>query len=836
MGALDGRVAIITGAGRGIGREHALLFAAEGAKVVVNDLGGGLHGESETASAAEQVVEEITSFGGEAIANHDDVADWAGGERLVRSAVEHFGDLHVLVNNAGILRDRVLVNLSEEDWDSVVRVHLKGHFVPSRHAAAYWRERAKEGHEVKASIVNTSSTSGLLGNIGQSNYGAAKAGIAAFTVIIADELGRYGVRANAIAPAARTRMTESTPGLADAIAEPEDVSRFDVWNPANVSPLVGVARHGELRGVGQGLLRAGRRHPTVPELDHDRDAREGRPLHDRRARAGAAQAPAVTTEKSVEAHARLDDPDELLDARTDPGASAFGTSGTEAGSDLNWFALLTSRVQRRAVVSGRHRWWVLGALLAGLLALNFTFTVFIVALPRVAHEFSTSITVLTWTMIGPLLAYGLAAPLFGKVGDVFGHRRLYLVGLLGAMVSAVLTAIAPTALALILARTLDGVQGAATGTASMALIMSAFPARERVKAMGWWSLVGAGGPVLGVSLGSPVIQYFGWRSLFWLQLVLLVVAFCVVLVVLPRRAEDRLDPEPGSTSRAFRSMDWVGSWSLSLSVTTLMLGLSLGHEIGWLSPGAWVCWVATVVGMCVFVVRIRTSPNPLIPPAYFGRRNFSLPMVLRCTGNFAYFGAFFLAPLLMELGYGFSYTKVGLVSIARPLAFAIFSPIAGYVAVKVGERTTAIVGTAALTGSLALFAALQPSTSIWWLLTALALSGFGMGVAMPATSAIMANEVAERDFGVMSAAQILAMQVGEVAGIQVLTTIQQGLQHSRGFTKGSTHAELLSTFHLPFVVGTAVASVSLVAALLLRRVPRHAPVGGGVTGVSVPAA
>src|SRR5580693_6319465 len=227
MGALDGRVAIITGAGRGIGREHALLFAAEGAKVVVNDLGGGLDGSTMEATPAEEVVAEITSFGGQAIANHDDVADWAGGERLVRSAVEHFGDLHVLVNNAGILRDRVLVNLSEEDWDSVVRVHLKGHFVPSRHAAAYWRERAKDGNEVKASIVNTSSTSGLLGNIGQSNYGAAKAGIAAFTVIISDELGRYGVRVNAIAPAARTRMTESTPGLSDAIAAPEDASRFD---------------------------------------------------------------------------------------------------------------------------------------------------------------------------------------------------------------------------------------------------------------------------------------------------------------------------------------------------------------------------------------------------------------------------------------------------------------------------------------------------------------------------------------------------------------------------------------------------------------------------------
>lgn len=238
MGALDGRVAIITGAGRGIGREHALLFASEGAKVVVNDLGGGLDGSSQTASPAEEVVAEIKAMGGEAVANHDNVAEWEGGERLIQCAIDTFGELHVLVNNAGILRDRVLVNLSEDDWDSVINVHLKGHFVPTRHAATYWREQAKAGHPVKAAIINTSSTSGLLGNVGQSNYGAAKAGIAAFTVIIAEELGRYGVRANAIAPAARTRMTESTPGLSDHVVKPSDAAVFDVWDPANISPLV----------------------------------------------------------------------------------------------------------------------------------------------------------------------------------------------------------------------------------------------------------------------------------------------------------------------------------------------------------------------------------------------------------------------------------------------------------------------------------------------------------------------------------------------------------------------------------------------------------------------
>ena len=238
MGALDGRIAIITGAGRGIGREHALLFAAEGAKVVVNDLGGAPDGSGGDRSAAQLVVDEIVAGGGEAVANAEDITDWDGGKRLIDTAVETFGNLHVLVNNAGILRDRVLVNMSEEEWDTVIDVHLKGHFVPLRHAAAYWRQQTKDGAEVKASVINTSSTSGLLGNPGQANYGAAKAGIAALTIIAAEELSRYGIRVNAISPAARTRLTEQTPGLSKIVQAPTDASVFDIWDPGNVSPLV----------------------------------------------------------------------------------------------------------------------------------------------------------------------------------------------------------------------------------------------------------------------------------------------------------------------------------------------------------------------------------------------------------------------------------------------------------------------------------------------------------------------------------------------------------------------------------------------------------------------
>jgi len=239
MGALDDRVAVITGAGRGIGREHALLFASEGAKVVVNDLGGSPDGSGADEGPAQQLVNEITEAGGEATANTDDVATWDGAESLIKAAVDAYGRLDVLVNNAGILRDRFIPQMSEEEWDAVIKVHLKGHFCPLRHAAGHWRERSKAGEEVNAAVVNTASGSGtFLPNAGQVNYGAAKAGIAAMTLVAAAELERYGVRVNGIAPIARTRLTEDVPGVGAMMAKPDDPDVFDPFDPANVSPLV----------------------------------------------------------------------------------------------------------------------------------------------------------------------------------------------------------------------------------------------------------------------------------------------------------------------------------------------------------------------------------------------------------------------------------------------------------------------------------------------------------------------------------------------------------------------------------------------------------------------
>ena len=258
----EGRVAIVTGAGRGIGREHALSLASQGAKVVVNDLGGNIDGSGGDQSPAQQVVEEIKGMGGEAVANGDNVASWEGAQRLINTAIETFGELHAVVNNAGILRDRVLINMTEEEWDAVIAVHLKGTFAPSRWAATYWREQSKAGKPVDGRIINTTSVSGIYGNPGQTNYGAAKAGIAAFTNIAALELSRYGVTVNAVAPVALTRMTE---GLGPA---PETDEEREMRSPRWIAPIVTWLASAESAGVTGNVFEASGQTLAIAEGWH----------------------------------------------------------------------------------------------------------------------------------------------------------------------------------------------------------------------------------------------------------------------------------------------------------------------------------------------------------------------------------------------------------------------------------------------------------------------------------------------------------------------------------------------------------------------------------------
>ena len=265
MGTLDGKVAIITGAGQGLGAAHAKLFAAEGARLVLNDLGDGV----------EDVVAEINASGGEAVANRTSVSDWNASKEMIEQAVDTYGDLHILVNNAGILRDKMSFNMEEDEWDAVINVHLKGHFCPSRHAGTYWRSQSKAGHDAPRRIINTSSEAGLFGNAGQANYAAAKSGIATLAIVFGRELAAYGVTGNAIAPRARTAMTDSM----EFFSAPEDESQFDRFLPENISPA------GRLAGVGRrrrrqrpGLRRHRRRRVGHEGLEHRRPPAQGRHL------------------------------------------------------------------------------------------------------------------------------------------------------------------------------------------------------------------------------------------------------------------------------------------------------------------------------------------------------------------------------------------------------------------------------------------------------------------------------------------------------------------------------------------------------------------------------
>ncbi len=529
------------------------------------------------------------------------------------------------------------------------------------------------------------------------------------------------------------------------------------------------------------------------------------------------------------------DAGELLEAES----LLSGTgSGGDGGITVPWPLLFRHRMHHKVAGSDRYQWWVLWTVLAGLLSVNITFTVFVVALPEVARQLHTTVTTLTWTSTGPLLAFGVAAPILGKLGDLRGYTRLYLWGLSGAAISVILTASAPTAGVLIAARLFDGVQGAATGAASMALVLQAFSHEDRVKALGWWSLVGAGGPVLGVTIGAPIIPFYGWRALVWGELPLMAIAAVLAVIVLPahdraaataaaaleRTGQSAAPPVPeaegapagvqvgGAPAESpWRQLDWLGSITLSTSVTIGLLALNVAPSWGFESPKTLALFVVSALVATVFVLHERRAPRPLIPLRYFKKRNFVFPLGARACVNFAYMGGFFLFPILMERIYGYSETSAGLLSTARPLVFSLSAPIAGYAAVKVGERWSIVVGTAALTVSMLVFTQVGVDPSVVLIVMALALSGLANGVSTPSTASSASNEVAPDELGVMSAAQLLITQIGVVAGIQVMVTVQASAHGGTG---------TLASFHRAYLVGAAVALVGCICGFFVKDTPR----------------
>jgi EmrB/QacA subfamily drug resistance transporter len=484
---------------------------------------------------------------------------------------------------------------------------------------------------------------------------------------------------------------------------------------------------------------------------------------------------------------------------------AIELPGADEVAVLPWPLVFRRRVAERIEASERYRWWVAWTVLAGLFSVGFTITILSVSLPRIARDLGSDTATLTWVVTGPLLAVGVLGPALGKAGDIWGQKRVYLGGLAGAGVFAGLTAVAWDAGSLIAFRVIGAAEGAATGPASMALILRSFPAEDRVKAMGYWSLVGAGAPVLGVVAGGPVVEAFGWRWIFAAQAPLTLLAVAVAAVVLPETERRERTP-----------LDLPGAALLSTAVTSLLFGLNRGPVWGWSTPGPLVAFALAPVGLAAFAAWERRAPHPLLDLAYLRRPNFTFPIASQLFSNFAYMGGFILTPLYLNQAFGYGEKHIGLLTIARPFAFSATAPVAGYLTVRVGERVAAVAGTATVVASMVLLARVSPGTGDAAIAGALALAGVGLGVSSPALAASVANAVDAADLGIAGAAQQMIVQVGVVAGIQLAQTVQAA-RAADG---------LVASFQGSYLMLGAVATLGVAFAALVRPAPRTAATAG----------
>jgi EmrB/QacA subfamily drug resistance transporter len=446
-------------------------------------------------------------------------------------------------------------------------------------------------------------------------------------------------------------------------------------------------------------------------------------------------------------------------------------------------------------------WLVLTTALAGVFATGVTVTLLSVSLVTIARDLDSTTGTLTWLVTGPMLGAAVVGPAAGKAGDLFGHRRIYLVGLAGCCVFSLLSGLSTGPGMLIAFRIVGAALGSFTWPTSLAMINQVFPAEGRAKAMGYWSLVSAGSPVLGVVIGGPAVEAFGWRTIFFAQVPIVALAAVVCARLLPHTARRR--------GAAF---DAPGALLLAGTALSLILALNLGPRSGWTSALVVGGFVLTPLLGAAFVAWERRCPCPLLPLRDFRRRNVAFPIASQMTTNMAYTGSFVLTPLLLAEVLGYSEGRTGLLNIARPLAFALAGPIAGSWAVRAGERTMAAAGSLCVALAMAGLAAVRPGTSDAWVVGALALSGIGLGTLSPAMTSSLANAIDPADLGVWGAAQQMLNQIGAVTGIQVLRTVQEVTAGSRG---------LAGSYSLAYRVGAGAAVVGLVLALFVTNRSRR---------------
>ena len=479
-----------------------------------------------------------------------------------------------------------------------------------------------------------------------------------------------------------------------------------------------------------------------------------------------------------------------------PRSVNFDSGGVDELSVVPWPVLLRSRIARRVGV--RRETAVLWIVLTSLFMVSITFTILAVSLGRIASDLNTSTGVIAWSITGPMLAFGVVGPVYGKAGDLWGHKRLFVLGMLGAGVFAGLTAIAWNGATMVLFRVLSSSCGAATGPATMAYINRMFGTDERVRPLSYWSFVNAGSPVIGVIAGAPLVEHLGWRIIFIVQAPLLIIGTVIALWLLP-------DTERLPDVR----FDVKGSLTLGLGAAALLAGVNQGPKWGWTSPAVLVL-VVGALGMLALFVRVeQRAVDPLLPLHWMRSRAVVVPVMAQSLANFAYMGGFLLAPQVMENVLDYSSGRISLVTIARPLVFAVLAPLGSLVTIRVGERTMGVTGTAMMVVSMAMFSLVGPSTGLAHVVLSLALSGAAFGLLGPTMVSLVANGVDDKDLGVAGALQQLMSQMGAVFGSVIMVTVQQ----ATGDTSPSSYANA-------FRVATGVAIVAMLVASRVRSTPR----------------
>ncbi len=461
-----------------------------------------------------------------------------------------------------------------------------------------------------------------------------------------------------------------------------------------------------------------------------------------------------------------------------------------------WPLLFRQKLLGRVENSPRYPWLVLATVLFGLLSVGFTITILSVSIPRIADDLGSTESTLTWLVTGPILAFAVFGPSAGKLGDLRGQRKVYAWSMACVIVCAGLTALSWNAGSLLAFRILGAATGAAVGPTSLAMINRMFPRDKRAQAMGYWTMVAAGGPVLGVVAGGPIVEAFGWRWIFVGQVPLTIAGLLLALAVLP-------ETERITTVR----FDVAGAVTLAIATTSFLFAVNRGPVLGWDSPVVLAGFVVAPVTGWLFVRVESRASDPLLPLAYLRRRNFSIPILTQVFTNFAYMGGFVITPLLLEGVFDYGETKSGSLLISRPLAFAISGPLMGYLAVKTGERFAAVGGAIAVFVSMIGLSTLGSGSSDWVIIGSLALSGVGLGMSGPALVASIANTVDDSDLGVVGATQQMMTQFGVVIGIQVM----QATQAARESVVGEEQA-----FRDAYLVGAGAALIALVFAFFVR--------------------